>query len=570
MAHADVTLMTNMSKYQLASKKGHRASEHLYTIMSIISYLEDKKEAVIVSMFDIKKYFDSESLVDAMGELYKCQIKGKLYRLLYKLNENIRVTVKTPVGETESADTGSGVGQGTVDGGIISSASLDGGVTEEFTDVTLVPSETKLLKTSDIPFQDIFHPMMYQDDVFKISADIETAQTANEKMERVIESKLLTLNSDKSAFIVIGERRARKRILGRLEKNPLTLCGMRMKNSNAEKYLGSILSTNMSSSVLETIKKRIPLANKAIYEIRYVLDDKRVNTIGGMTLGFDIFETCIIPFLLHNAETFVGISSKALKLLDKVSLRYLRLVLSVGTGCPIPILFTETNTLLMSNRIWLSKLRFIRHVLTLPVGSLARDIAEKQIVHRIGLIQEVEPLLIEMGISEINSIQHYSKYQWRNMTRKFIFNKNHSDLVSMCEKKNYSKINTEAIRNKPIKVSEYFRDLSVDDSRLKFKLLSRMTPSVASNWSSSKKFRERGLLCVGCSPPSSVTAVTGSETQAQPPTTGTGSRDSESHIEICDAYSDLRNFKSLQGAGDKVILDFFRKVIERRAQQENI
>ena len=121
-----------------------------------------------------------------------------------------------------------------------------------------------------------------------------------------------------------------------------------MKCSNAEKYLGNILSINMASSVLETIKKRISLANKAIYEIRFVLDDKRVNHNGGMTLGFDIFETCIIPFLLHNAETFVGISSKALKLLDKVSLRYLRLVLSVGTGCPIPILYTETNTLLMS------------------------------------------------------------------------------------------------------------------------------------------------------------------------------------------------------------------------------
>ena len=92
--------MSNMSKFQLASKKGHRSSEHIYTIKSIVGYLEEKKEAVIILMFDIKKYFDSEALVDVMNELYKCEIKGKLYRLLYKLNENIRVSVKTPVGAT--------------------------------------------------------------------------------------------------------------------------------------------------------------------------------------------------------------------------------------------------------------------------------------------------------------------------------------------------------------------------------------------------------------------------------------------------------------------------------------
>ena len=47
------------------------------------------------------------------------------------------MTVKTPVGETESADTGSVVGQATVDGRIISSTNLDGGIAEEFSNVTL-------------------------------------------------------------------------------------------------------------------------------------------------------------------------------------------------------------------------------------------------------------------------------------------------------------------------------------------------------------------------------------------------------------------------------------------------
>ena len=91
-----------------------------------------KKKAVILTMWDLKTFFDTENLVDCMNELYKSEIKGKTYRLLFKLNENIRISVKTPVGSTEFKDTSMGVGQGTTEGANISAASIDHGVTEEF------------------------------------------------------------------------------------------------------------------------------------------------------------------------------------------------------------------------------------------------------------------------------------------------------------------------------------------------------------------------------------------------------------------------------------------------------
>ena len=57
---------------------GHRASEHL--------------------------------LLDCMSELYKNNIKGKVYRLLFEMNKNIRIQIQTPVGLTEARDTGPTVG----------------------------------------------------------------------------------------------------------------------------------------------------------------------------------------------------------------------------------------------------------------------------------------------------------------------------------------------------------------------------------------------------------------------------------------------------------------------------
>ena len=96
--------------------------------------------------------------------------------------------------------------------------------------------------------------------------------------------------------------------------------------------------------------------------------------------------------------------------------------------------------------------------------------------------------------------EQYSKYTFKKELKKKIIERNRSNMISMCEKKKYSKVDLESIKNAPFQVSNYFKELNVDDSRLRFKVLSRMTPSVASNYS--RKFREKGLLCVGCvSPP---------------------------------------------------------------------
>ena len=66
-------------KYQIGATWGHRAQEQIFTIKSVIAYYRGLKRGLILSLYDISKYFDKENLKDCMGELYKCDIKGKLY-----------------------------------------------------------------------------------------------------------------------------------------------------------------------------------------------------------------------------------------------------------------------------------------------------------------------------------------------------------------------------------------------------------------------------------------------------------------------------------------------------------
>ena len=89
-------MTSNMTKFQIATKPGHRAQEHLFVFKSVIALHILLGLATILSMWDLSKFFDRESLLDFMNELYKIGITGKLYRLLYTMNKNTKISVQKP------------------------------------------------------------------------------------------------------------------------------------------------------------------------------------------------------------------------------------------------------------------------------------------------------------------------------------------------------------------------------------------------------------------------------------------------------------------------------------------
>ena len=107
--------------------------------------------------------------MDCLGEVYKNNVKGKLYRLLYEMNRNNVIKVKTAVGESEETETGENVGQGTLEGALISAISIGNGTNEFFKD-----------SEDEVSYENIkLQPLLYQDDVLRISTNVRAAQVGN-------------------------------------------------------------------------------------------------------------------------------------------------------------------------------------------------------------------------------------------------------------------------------------------------------------------------------------------------------------------------------------------------------
>ena len=246
MHHAKDTMIENMTKFQIACKPGHRASEHLYVIRSFIDKIEEEKKAVILSSFDIEKFFDSESLYDVLGEVHANKVTGKLYRLIHEMNKSSKIKVQTPLGETEEKETGPTVTQGSVEAATLSSVSLDNGVDEGFNE-----------KEREVKYLDIvLAPLLYMDDVFRMATNIEDAQYGNERIREVLDPKQLRLNLEKSSFIVVGNKTARVRLQEELKTKPLMLYNSKMKEENMIKYLGDYFRDSSEESTHQTVLKK--------------------------------------------------------------------------------------------------------------------------------------------------------------------------------------------------------------------------------------------------------------------------------------------------------------------------
>ena len=346
---------------------------------------ERKGESKILALYDVKKHFDKESAIDCQYETYKNKVHGKLYRLIYLLNENLRIKVRTPVGLTDSAEIGPTVGQGTNSGSILSAVSMDGGISEYFPLKNEEESDEKEPRDDENPRNERkeivkyasieMNPMLFMDDINAVSNTIEGAQETNDKIEAMMESKLLDLHETKSKFIVIGKKKDVKKMKLDLETHPIKLYGNKMTEGKAEKYLGFYLAATAADSVTATIDKRNGLATKAIYEARAVVEDSRSEAIGGLTVMFDIFNLAICPMLYYCSEMFFPLPSKTLKKLNKFTITYLRVALGLGKrgGCPLVSLFWHTGTYLPINKILYHKSMFVHHIANLDGSSLARQ-----------------------------------------------------------------------------------------------------------------------------------------------------------------------------------------------------
>ena len=183
-----------------------------------------------------------------------------------------------------------------------------------------------------------------------------------------------------------------------------------------------------------------------------------------------------------------------------------------------------------------------------------------------GLVQEMIPFLYELGVTYITV---FSKGQWKKMVKDFLHKKNAKDVTKMSRSCKY-KVDHSAFHLNSFRMKKYFTELSTENARIKFKLVSHMLP-LAMNHRRQRRFRENGFLCFGCKglPPPPVSLdenlpLPQLSPQSHPIPGQEPAWETESHLKICWAYSDLRAVKVLSKETD--LIQYVKAVLKRREE----
>ena len=93
-----------MSVSNVGGRKRRNIRDNLFAIYATINDAIRNKKNIHIQFYDISKCFDSLWSEDVMNDFYDVGIKNDMFNLISLMNNECRVKVKTPVGDTDHFD----------------------------------------------------------------------------------------------------------------------------------------------------------------------------------------------------------------------------------------------------------------------------------------------------------------------------------------------------------------------------------------------------------------------------------------------------------------------------------
>ena len=168
-----------------------------------------------------------------------------------------------------------------------------------------------------------------------------------------------------------------------------------------------------------TVDKRYGACLHAILELKSVIEDFRMHSLGGIKVGFDIFNLAILPALIYNADTWYEMNTKTIKRLENLQNIFMRCMLSVPNSTPMAALNWDCGFLSVEFSINQKKLIFLHYLVNLDKSALASEIFTIQKENNLpGFVSEGRHLIDMFSLPNIiDDNTEFTKYQWKRLVK---------------------------------------------------------------------------------------------------------------------------------------------------------
>ena len=104
-------LEKGMSEFQAGGRAKRGISDHVFIIRSIMQHYRYINIQLLLEFIDLIKAFDKMSLKHVLNDIWRCEIKGKIWRTIYKVNSHSNISIKTAVGNSPEFEIGESLKQ---------------------------------------------------------------------------------------------------------------------------------------------------------------------------------------------------------------------------------------------------------------------------------------------------------------------------------------------------------------------------------------------------------------------------------------------------------------------------
>ena len=249
------TVDSNLTDANVGARKNRNIRDNLFVIYAVMNtVINGSEEPLDICPYDIEKCFDALWTHECINNLYNAGLQNDKLTLLFKMNQNAKVAIKTSQGLTERVNISNIIMQGSVWGSLFCTRSMDKLSQKAYDNEALLYKYKGKVR---VP------PLEMVDDILTIQKYGLASIALNAEVNAFIEQKKLTLGQNKCTKIHVGKKCDQGMKLYVHQED--------LEDSQEVKYLGDILHESGKSKA--TISKRVNRGYAIVAQIFALLKD---------------------------------------------------------------------------------------------------------------------------------------------------------------------------------------------------------------------------------------------------------------------------------------------------------
>ena len=435
------------SMFQCGGRKDHSPTDQVFVLRAAMEYLIYMGKEYFIEFCDLKKAFDKMILINVMDDLWESNIKGRIWRNIFTINQSTDIIIKTPYGETDKITVQQILKQGSVLASTLAALHTDS-------------SNKYLQKELGMWYGNLhLHSLLFQDDIARIERKQENLNLANQAYEVFQNINGMQFHETKTVYI------------SNKNKCTIKMNNEQLKQNKSVKYLGDIISDDNKYD--ENIEDRKTSINGILAEIRSIMNEAQEDI--EITAAKQYYEGIVMAKLLYNCETWTNLTSGNLQELEKIQNNAIKRLLRIPFSTPSMGLLHELKLPTVKARIAIKKLMYFHKLLKNKESLAYLVLKEQENLPSNNFLKEIKEMLENYNITNnTDEIESMTKRSWKNIVLKAVKTIDQEAIKNWCQNSSKCKNLTDGKTN-------YIEE--IDSPRAKIILMEKLNmTNVKSNY----------------------------------------------------------------------------------------